>query len=187
MLQSGKKILLVILLMVLPFVGESTLAQGDVSMRRQLGIEQLPLVIAANKDLGAQDSSEPLSILLLYRDSPQVAEQLKQRLLKTVPVIRGRELDVRGISLEDLFAENPSSLSSVFLAEPLDDRIDEVIRYAETKRLLLYSPFKGDVERGVAAGFKVTHKVLPMVNTRALQRARIQLKAFFLRIAVKYE
>ncbi len=183
------KLLIGILLMLLPFAGGSstTLAQDALAPRLQIGIGLLPATIAANKDLGTQDSSEPLSIFLLYRDNPQIADQLRQSLEQTIGEIRGRELRVRSLSLEDLREENPPSLSSVFIAEPLDNRLDEVIRFAESKRLLLFSPFKGDVERGVAAGFKVTHKVLPMVNLPALGRAKIELKAFFLRIAVKHE
>jgi hypothetical protein len=53
--------------------------------------------------------------------------------------------------------------------------------------VLLFSPFEGDVERGVATGFRVTDKVLPMVNTTSLKLSNIQLKAFFLRVAVKHE
>ncbi len=176
-------------MMMLPFVGASSLAlaQNDTAARRQLGIEQLPLVIAANQDLGAQGISDPLPVMLIYRDNPRVAEQLRQTLLKTVTAIRDRQIEVRSLSIEELLVENPPSLSSVFIAEPLDARLDDVIRFAENNRLLLYSPFKGDVERGVTAGFKVTHKVLPMVNIKALERAGIQLKAFFLRIAVKHE
>jgi len=47
--------------------------------------------------------------------------------------------------------------------------------------------FEGDVERGVATGFRVTDKVLPMVNMTSLKLSNIQLKAFFLRVAVKHE
>ncbi len=187
--KVSSKFLIGILMMLLPMAGGSSLglAQEALSPRLQIGIGLLPAVIAANKDLGTQDSSRPLPIYLLYRDNPQIAEQLRRSLEQTIGVIRGRELAVRSISLEDLLTENPRSLSSVFIAEPLDNRLDEVIRFAEIHRLLLFSPFKGDVERGVAAGLKVTHKVLPMINMQALDRAKIELKAFFLRIAVKHE
>ena len=189
MLKTSGKLLIGILAMLLPLACGSSVsfAQETLEPRLQIGIGLFPAVIAANKDLGTQDSSEPLPILLLYRDNRHVAEQLGQSLEKSIGVIRGRDLDVRSISVADFLLSSPEPLTSVFLAEPLDESLGDVLQFAESNRLLLFSPFKGDVERGVAAGFKVTHKVLPMVNTKSLARSKIQLKAFFLRIAVKHD
>ncbi len=189
MQKASSKLLIGILMMLLPMAGGSSLglAQEALSPRLQIGIGLLPAVIAANKDLGTQDSSRPLPIFVVYRDNPKIADQLRLTLEQNIGVIRGRDLSVRSVSVDQLLDEKPTSLSSVFIAEPLDTRLGDVIQFAESRRLLLFSPFKGDVERGVAAGLKVTHKVLPMVNMKALGRAKIELKAFFLRIAVKHE
>ena len=75
----------------------------------------------------------------------------------------------------------------VFITEPLDQRLPELVELAGQQRVLLFSPFKGDVELGVTTGFQVTDKVLPLVNMASLKESKIQLKAFFLRIAVKHE
>ena len=189
MLKPRGKFLIGILAMLMPLACGSSvsLAQDTLEPRLQIGINLFPAVIAANKDLGTQDSSQPLPILLLYRENHHLAEQLRLTLEKTIGVIRGRELAVRSVSIGEFFDQGPEPLSSVFIVEPLDDRLADVLQYSESNRLLLFSPFKGDVERGVTAGFKVTHKVLPMVNMKSLAGNKIQLKAFFLRIAVKHE
>ena len=93
-----------------------------------------------------------------------------------------------GINLiDELLARELPRNSTVFIAEPVEDRLPALIEFAARQRALLFSPFQGDVELGVNAGFKVTDKVLPMVNMASLKQSKIQLKAFFLRIAVKHE
>ena len=69
----------------------------------------------------------------------------------------------------------------------MGNNLDDLIEFVQQKQVLLFSPFEGDVERGVTAGFRVTDKVLPMVNMASLKLSNIYLKAFFLRVAVKHE
>ena len=78
-------------------------------------------------------------------------------------------------------------MSTIFIAETMDSKLGDLIEYANQRRALLVSPFKGDVGKGVATGFHVTDRVRPMVNPDSLKQSKIQLKAFFLRIAVKHE
>ncbi len=49
--------------------------------------------------------------------------------------------------------------------------------------MILYSPFEGDVERGVTAGLSIEAKVLPFVNQRTLEASGVELKPFFLKVA----
>ena len=186
MLRLCVKIGLVILCGLAPILGTTTLAQDLLSPRLQIGINLLPAIIAANQRLAATDISQNLPIYLLFREDRYQAEQLKPR-LDQVGKIRGRTLEVMPISLDALLASEPLPLSVVFITEPLDVQLPDLVRFAQQQRVLLFSPFAGDVERGVTAGFQVTDKVLPLVNMASLKQSKIQLKAFFLRIAVKHE
>lgn len=177
--------LLLALLLWLPLLPSTALTQDMLSPRLQIGIGILPAVIAANKQLAA-DESPVLPVYLVYNNNRYLAEQVKPGLEK-IDRIQRHKLAVTSISLAELLALEPAPSAAIFIAEPLGNDLPRLIEFVERRKLLLFSPFKGDVERGVAAGFRVTDKVLPMVNLAALKQSNIHLKAFFLRVAVKHE
>lgn len=177
---------LVLLLYLAPAFGLVVNAQDSLPPRLQIGINLLPAVIAANNGLSTIDGDKKLSIYLVYRDNDHIALLLKQSLSR-IGRIRKRAIEVQTIALDDLIELDPGLYSTIFIAEQLDTRLPDLIRFAQDKRSLLFSPFKGDVKRGVSSGFRVTDRVLPLVNMESLKQSKIQLKAFFLRIAVKHE
>ncbi len=154
--------------------------------RLQIGINLLPAVIAANRAVISSDPESELAIFLAYRADRHLAEQLQGRLAKR-GAIQQHRLEISAVRLDDLLGRELPRNSTIFIVEPLDDRLQQLIGYAAEQRALLFSPHQGDVELGVNAGLKVTDKVLPMVNMASLKQSKIQLKAFFLRIAVKHE
>ena len=170
---------------MLPFIGLPSMAQDSLSPRLQIGIGILPAVIAANKRLSSEDG-QTLQVYLVYRNNHHLAEQLKPALAK-IDRVRKRRLQVESISLTELLQTEPAASSAIFIAEPMGNNLDDLIEFVQQKQVLLFSPFEGDVERGVTAGFRVTDKVLPMVNMASLKLSNIYLKAFFLRVAVKHE
>jgi len=173
------------LALLLSLTGLPSLAQEALSPRLQIGISILPAIIAANKRL-ANDDEQTLPIYLVYQNNRHLAEQLIPHLGK-IGKIRKHTIRIESISIEELLASNPVPASTIFLAEPMGDDLSDMLGFAQRKRVLLFSPFEGDVERGVTTGFRVTDKVLPMVNMTSLKQSNIQLKAFFLRVAVKHE
>jgi hypothetical protein len=185
-LNLNAKIAFIILLGLMPLFGVTTLAQDALSPRLQIGINLLPAVVAANKSLIADDSPKSLRIHLLYRENKFLAQQLESR-LKQVGTIRSHKLEIVPITLEQLLASQPEQFGVIFMAESVADNLQQLIEFAQQRRTLLFSPFEGDVELGVTSGFQVTDKVLPLVNMASLKLSKIQLKAFFLRIAVKHE
>jgi len=77
--------------------------------------------------------------------------------------------------------------AGVFLATaqaPAD--LSQLIRWSTDSHVVLYSPFEGDVEHGVAAGLSVEAKVQPYLNTSALQAAGVEIKPFYLKVAKTY-
>ena len=177
---------LILLLYLASVFGATPEAQETLPPRLQIGINLLPAVIAANNGLAAVETDQRITIYLVYRDDRHVARLLEQH-LDRVGKIRKRFIEVQTISLDDLLKLDPEPFSTIFISEQLDRRLPGLIEFAQKQRALLFSPFKGDVRRGVATGFRVTDKVLPMVNMESLKQSKIQLKAFFLRIAVQYE
>lgn len=74
--------------------------------------------------------------------------------------------------------------AAVFLAQRLDAAAFEQLRdWSIRERVILYSPFEGDVERGATAGLAIEARVQPFVNMGTLEASGIELKPFFLRVA----
>ena len=174
------------LLILLPLLGGPASAGDALDARLQIGIGLLPAVMAANKQLSRVESGKSLPVYLVYRENLHLARQLEETLGRDSKV-RGHALDIKSISLGSLHNNKVDALTTIFLVESLDSHLAEMIEFTRERQLLLFSPFKGDVERGASAGFQVTHKVLPAVNMTTLKASKIQLKAFFLRVAVKHE
>jgi hypothetical protein len=186
MLRLAARIGLIVLFGLAQFTGATSLAQDGLTPRLHIGVNLLPAIIAANKSLAATKPDQNLPIYLVYREDPNQAQYLEQH-INRIGEIRQRSLEVTTITLDELLASEPLPLAVVFITEPMDQRLPDLVQFARQRRALLFSPFDGDVERGVATGFQVTDKVLPLVNMAALKQSKIQLKAFFLRIAVKHE
>ncbi len=74
--------------------------------------------------------------------------------------------------------------TAIFLASrPSSAQVDTLVRWSIEHHAIVYSPFEGDVERGIPAGLSVEAKVQPFLNTKTLQAAGIELKPFFLQVA----
>jgi hypothetical protein len=184
--KPGARTLLALLLSLACLVSPPAVAQEPIPPRLQIGVNLLPAVIAANKGLATIPSGQHLQIYMVHRGNDHLAEQLK-RSIGRIGLIKKRRLDTEVRSIDELLADDIEPMSTIFIVEPMEGRLDELIEYAHTRRVLLFSPLKGDVGKGVATGFKVTDRVRPLVNLESLRQSKIQLKAFFLRIAVKHE
>ena len=178
-------LLLAAALLVVPLAVQSLLAQDALSPRLQIGASILPAIIAANKRLASADQQLP-PVYIVYLNNSHLANQLADGLRQN-DAVRQRELEITSLSLAELLERNPIQASALFVSEPMGEELEQLIEFSRQQKLLLFSPYKGDVERGVATGLRVTDKVLPMVNMDSLKQSNIFLKAFFLRIAVKHE
>ena len=178
-------LLLAAALLSLPIAVQSLLAQEALSPRLQIGASILPAIIAANKRLASSEQQTP-PVYLVYLNNNHLAKQLADGLRQS-DAVRQRKLEISNLSLSELLERDALQASALFVVEPMGDELEQLVEFSRQQKLLLFSPYKGDVERGVAAGFRVTDKVLPMVNMDALKQSNIFLKAFFLRIAVKHE
>ncbi len=155
--------------------------------RLRTGLDLFPSFLAADLDLDAKrDPAGELVLVLLYINYHQEARELARQLGKfgTIRKLPFRVEVTNDVSLSS-YAQHPPA--GIFLTEPFQDELASVLRYAEAHRVLVFSPFVGDVERGVPGGVFVSDRILPHVNIEALEAAAIRLKPFFLQIAERYE
>ncbi len=78
-------------------------------------------------------------------------------------------------------------VAGLFLSQSLDHGIETLINFGEERNAIVFSPFEGDVEKGVPCGLSVTDIVQPYLNIKALISAQIQLKKFFMRVAMYHD
>ena len=77
--------------------------------------------------------------------------------------------------------------AGVFLVSAQSEKdLAELVRWSTTAKVVLYSPFDGDVERGAAAGICIEAKVQPFLNLPALQAAGVEIKPFYVKVARVY-
>jgi hypothetical protein len=178
-----------VLILILTIISVSHVyAQNRLSARVEIGINLLPSVIAANKRLSFDDDDKekPINIYLVYSENKKLADLAKKK-LDRIKKIRGHKVEINSIMVQQLLQLNVDKYAAVMVVEPMGENRDKLVLFSRDKQIILFSPFKGDVKKGVMAGFEVTNKVLPAVNDNALQAANIHLKAFFLRIAVNHD
>jgi len=177
---------LALLLLGSSWLGAIAADEAD-ARRLTVGINLFPAVLAADQDIaGKRSGGAPLRLLLVHRDEQTLVEELAA-VLRDKGAIRGIPLEVDIVPIEGLAAYPGAKAAGVFVAQRFGDDIRSVVEFSRRYRLLSFSPFEGDVERGVAAGMVVSDRVLPYVNVAAVDASGLRIKPFFMKIAERYE
>ena len=144
-------------------------------------------MLAADRNIAQKQGDDgTLQVLVVYRHTPQLAELVSDK-LATISDVRGMPLRITPISQFMLAQSDIGVVAGIFVAEDLHADLDTLLEFARKHKVILFSPYEGDVERGAHGGLAVRDHILPYINITALQLADIQLKSFFLRVAERYE
>jgi hypothetical protein len=188
---AEKKIQGMIFLVVLLLCSSLSVAPAPAyswdSARLQAGLDFFPSFLAADKKIKEKtDLDGYLTLVVLYQDSEIQAKKIAAHLRKVGKI---RRLPIRVVLSKDpkLSPFKKALPAGVFVSERSLEQFDLLLRWGEKNQRIVFSPFPGDVERGLFGGIAVREMVLPLVNSRALDRWGILLKPFFLRIAEHYD
>jgi hypothetical protein len=175
-----------LLLLAVSLVG-NVFAQGETERRILVGLKLFPTFLAADEGIAAKrDADGRLQLLLLYSDDRATAEELARR-LTAVDTVRGMPVEVEVAPYADLDAHQNRPVGGIFLTQWVDDgELAEVVRFGIENHVVVFSPFKGDVKRGVLAGLFVSDRILPYINMQTLRGTGLQMKPFFLEIAKRH-
>lgn len=153
--------------------------------RFRVGLKLFPAVLGAVEDLEDRRATDgKLEIRIVYEGSDTVAREAASA-LRGIGRIREIPLNVQILSAEALDADD-SLLGGIFVAS-VDLGGKRLRLWSERHRVLVFSPFAGDVEAGAVAGIHVADHILPFVNLPLAQRAEVRFKPFFLKVARRYE
>lgn len=177
------------LLLLLVFCLLSKFVSADEREKRiiRAGLDLFPSLLAADLDITQKQNADgKLLLILLCVDKKKTEAKMAQHLMK-IEKIRGIPIQVEisdDISFESYTNHKPAG---VFLIQPFEQKIDSIIQFTREHNIIVFSPFEGDVKRGVLGGIMVSDRILPHINMKALQLSGIRLKPFFLRVSERYE
>jgi hypothetical protein len=155
--------------------------------RAWVGLDIFPSLLAADEDIVEKKSPDGvLHLLLVYQNRQDLAESMRTH-LKQVGKIHGIPIRIGITRIDELNDRVESPMAGIFLVEPAGDKIETVIHFGREHQIVVFSPFNGDVQRGVSSGIVITDCILPYVNIEAMRLSGIRIKPFFLRIAEQYE
>ncbi|GAB6042187.1 hypothetical protein [Endothiovibrio diazotrophicus] len=186
--RTGKAISVVALvcwLLLLPaFATLPALADEELDRRTTIGIKLFRTTLGADTSIEEKRGPDGrLTLILYYTHDRDRAEELAGRLTGAG--------EIRGLPIEAVLSDDPSLAAfeekrpaAVFITEePVGGGLGRLIDFARRHRILLFSPIRGHVEEGVAAGLFIAAKVRPYVNPHSLEASGINLRSFFIRIA----
>ncbi len=176
---------LAVLLFSLPSV--SLVAQSFGERRVHVGLKLFRTLLAADTDNGSKlDADGKLPVYLAYADDDRDARDYARSLSVGMKSVRGIEVRVEVAALSELL-QGDIAPAAIFVAQPLEDaEIAQLVRYSIERRVIVFSPFEGDVEKGVLGGISVEATVRPLINMRTLAASGVAIKGFYLKVVKRY-
>ncbi|WP_165495755.1 hypothetical protein [Marinobacter halodurans] len=178
------------LLLLLIFANAHALVADTYSDRRvSVGLNLFGALLVADReaDKKANEDGE-LPIYVLYADDRLEAEGYAQTLQKKLASIRDHRTRVESVSYNAYLAGETDPPLGIFISQRLtDSELEQLIRSSIDGGVILFSPFEGDVEKGVLGGLSVQASVRPYINQKALEQTGLAIKSFYLRVARIYE
>jgi hypothetical protein len=172
-------------------LGSNTALADDADDRRvRAGARLFRSLLAAETALETQAGADGALHVVVFGGENTTAGDVSQLIAASG---ESGKTGIRDLPVKIERVANVTALDStpkpagIFLASaPNDADLAKLIAWSSAAHIVLYSPFEGHVERGVAAGIAVEAKVQPYLNLPALQAAGVEIKPFYLKVAKVY-
>lgn len=163
----------------------SVSADSTDDRRVRAGARLFRSLLAADIALENKAAGGRLRVLIYSTDARSAAEVGNLVAPADSPeAARIRDLPIETVTSASLPTGEAPLPAAVFVAtRPSSAEVDSLVGWSIANHVIVYSPFEGDVERGIPAGLAVEAKVQPFLNLRTLQAAGIELKPFFVQVA----
>ncbi|UXI66304.1 hypothetical protein [Tahibacter amnicola] len=160
-------------------------ADGTDDRRLRAGARLFRSLMAADVSLERKAAEGRLTVLVYLADMQRKAEVEAVLSNSGAPdAARIRDMPVEMVVSSDLPTGTATPPAAVFLATRLKSAdVQALVDWSIAHHVIVYSPFEGDVERGIPAGLAVEAKVQPFLNLTTLEAAGIELKPFFVQVA----
>lgn len=182
--------LLAAALMVLLGLVQGANLFADEAEQRRVGISMsiFPRIVAVDNDFRNKlvEGSRAQLMFVYDRDS-QYAQKLADQIKTDSDNIGGMDVEALIMSVEgELPVSEPPT--AIFIVEKLTDaQLQTVMEFASATHRLVFSPFLGDVERGVTVGISVTNRVKPFFNLTTLRHSKVTINALLMKMSKRHE
>lgn len=186
--QWGRAILVAACLLLLL---RSCLAPAsEIDERRvRISLEIFPRIVAVDQDLRDKVSDkDKVRLFVIYDHDADSAQRVMDTMRNSITNIGGRGVEFVVLSAAQSAQDGLQRPSAVFIAETLSDTVlSQLLQQAIKKRVLVFSPFAGDVERGVTVGIAISSRIKPFFNVPTLRQSHININEKLLSISQRYE
>ena len=169
----------------------STQIHADATENRRVMISAsvFPKIIAVDEDLSAKlDSSGQVRLGLIYKNNKTTAEKIKKQMLRKIKNIANKNIVIDIINTSEFSMKLKDKLSGIFIVDHIANfDINTIKNYSNQNNIIFFSPYEGDVERGVMAGIFIGSKIRPYFNMKSLTLAKVKLKPAILKVSKIYE
>lgn len=186
-------LLLITLLLCVSYTLAHALDEAQ-ERRVRTGMRLFRVILAADEDILSKTNEDgKLSLWVVYgadlKQAEDFAEELKELgkgddkgNIRKVPI----EIKITNDLSFDTSPKSPPA--GIFIVENLyDDAITRLVNYGISNHVIVYSPFEGDIDKGVLAGLAIETRVRPYINMQTMRDSKIRIKEFFLKVAKRYE
>jgi hypothetical protein len=180
------RLILFCLLFGLSVVG--VLADEADSRRVGISLSIFPRIVAVDNQFRDKLSVDRKAYLFfVYDKDEEYAHELADLMQKNNDNIGGMYVTIKVVSVADGLQKDDLP-TAMFIVERLSDaQLNKVMKFANDSQRLLFSPFTGDVERGVTVGISVTNRVKPYFNLASLRQSKISINALLMKMSKRYE
>jgi hypothetical protein len=166
---------------------------GNEDGRAAMGARLYRAMLDADLELSRKTQPDGrLLVVFVHRGDPVGAARLASEF--TTAGKGGKALAIAGLPLAieltndvTLAAYSTRPIAGVFLADSFDGKaLRYLVDFGIARRVIVYSPFEGDVERGVLGGLSIEAQVKLSINERTLNASAVTLKPLFLKSCKVY-
>lgn len=174
--------------MGLLFLLPGNLSAGELEkMKIKAGLDLFPSLLAADSDIRIKkDQTGELKLIIIYKNNKILADEMATY-LKRLKSVRGTDFNVATSSYSEIGQYKNTRIAGVFLVQKSSENLENIIDFSIAQKAIVFSPFTGDVEKGASCGLIISDIIQPYLNTKALEKASIRIKPFFLKVAELYE
>ncbi|NQZ06846.1 MAG: hypothetical protein HRT35_06765 [Algicola sp.] len=194
MLSSLFKNCLFALQLFLCVVTWPSYAQEFDERRVRSGLKLFRTVLAADRDIHRKRTvDDKLLVLLVYTNAQHNAKTFAEELENLglgnkKGMIRNMPIKVKVINNKQLVSYREKRVAGVYLTQSLfDDELAKLVQFGIDKHVVVYSPFEGDVDKGVFGGLVIDTRIHPLINIDTMKASKLRIKSFFLKVAKKHE
>lgn len=181
------QLMLVVVLISMP--GRSLVADDYKDRRLHVGLKLFRALITADQQTADKVGADgTLLIYLVYAKNDSDIQDYQHSLQTSLPQLRNIPVRVEQRTLQDATSTSAEKPAAIFIAQQLNNlELQQLVQFSIAQKIILFSPFEGDVEKGVLGGLSVEATVRPFINMHTLNASQLEIKSFYLQVAKQYE